>query len=139
MSSIHISGHIREIKRLQRIRNTITVCLLGLSALGDVQVGDHVSKGIRLDDQRDTHVGILLKLLPDAVDVANVLLSTAIVEIELAVGCCGGAVTVGEVVDDNCADIWWVLPSVVGFLDTCEVWANIWDFGDDITTRQLAS
>lgn len=138
MASIHIRGHIREIELLQGIRNATTVGLLRLSAPGDVQIGDHVGKRVGLNDHRHADVGVLLDLLPDPVDVADVLFGAAIVEVELSIGGFRSAVTVGQVVDDDCGDVWWILASVVGVLDALEVRADIWDFGDDVADYGLA-
>lgn len=71
--------------------------------------------GILTNDEEDANVGVLDDHGADGVDVLLVLGNTAVGDGELAVGGGGGAVAVGEVVDDELTGV--VATSLVGTAD----------------------
>ena len=101
MASVHVHVNADGRKLLEGVGDTGLVRRLGVRALLHVQVGDEVGEGVGLDDCDDAHVGVLLELRDDLVDVVVVLLLAAVGDAELSVGGLRGAVTVGQVVDDD--------------------------------------
>ena len=60
MTGIEIHGNVGQVELLERVCNTLTVAGSGSLACGEVDVGDKVGKGVGLDDQRDSNLGVLL-------------------------------------------------------------------------------
>ena len=95
-------------------------------ALLDIQVRDEVRERVGLDDRDDAHVGVLLDLRDDLVDVVVVLLLAAVGDAELSVGGLRGAVTVGQVVDDDLDEL-LLAGAVLDRGGICEVGTEVRD------------
>jgi hypothetical protein len=61
VTSINVHGNVGQVERLKSVRNTLTVTSSRVLAGLEVAVGDQVGKRIRLDDQRNGNVGVLLE------------------------------------------------------------------------------
>lgn len=60
VASIKVHGYVRHVERLQSVCNTVTVTRGGSLACSNIAVGDEVGKRVRLDDQGDGDLGVLL-------------------------------------------------------------------------------
>lgn len=61
MTGINVHGNIRQVKLLEGISNTLLVAGGGVFAGLQVGVGDQVGEGIRLDNEGNGSVGVLLE------------------------------------------------------------------------------
>ena len=86
MTCVHVAVDANSRELLQSIVDASKVSGLSVGTLLHVQVGDQVGEGVGLDDCDDAHVGELLDLRNDLVDIVVVLLLAAISNAELAVG-----------------------------------------------------
>lgn len=121
MTSINVHGNVGQVKRLERICDALLVTICRVLASSLVNVGDQVGERIGLDDESNGGVGVLLE---DGDDGCGIWLVTvgvlfglrltinifALVDAELAdskftVGGLGGAITTGQVVDDESGDL----------------------------------
>lgn len=60
MSGVEVHGYVGEVKLLEGVCNTLAVTSGGSLARCEVDVRDEVGQGVRLDDQGDGHLGVLL-------------------------------------------------------------------------------
>jgi hypothetical protein len=117
VASINVHSNVGEVERLESVRNTLTVTRSRVFAGLKVAVGDQVGKRIRLDDQRDGNVGVLLEdgnngcrisvrmlgfFLRVGILTVNVLglVGGNTADGKLSVGGLGGTITTGQIVDD---------------------------------------
>jgi hypothetical protein len=61
VTSIDVHGDVGQVERLEGVRNTIFVTLSRVLACLQVDVGNQVGEGIRLDNEGDGSVGVLLE------------------------------------------------------------------------------
>jgi hypothetical protein len=61
VASIDVHDDVGQIKLLKGVGNTLTVSSGGVLACGLVDVGDQVGERIRLDDESDSSVRVLLE------------------------------------------------------------------------------
>lgn len=104
MTGVDVHDDVGKVEGLERVRDALLVATLGLLASADIGVGDQVRQGVGLDDQGKRLVGVLLEDAGDHVDVLRLVLAD-LANRELAVGGLGGAVTAGEIVDDETQDV----------------------------------
>lgn len=105
MPGVNIHGHVGEVELLERVVDALVVGILGLGALCNAQIGDHVGQAVGLDDKDGADVAVRLELGHDAVDVRLVVGHAVVGNSVLAVGRRCRAVTVGQVVDDEQAGV----------------------------------
>jgi hypothetical protein len=122
VASINVHSNVGEVERLESVRNTLTVTRSRVFAGLEVAVGDQVGKRIRLDDQRDGNVGVLLEdgnngcrisvrmlwfFLRVGILTVNVLglVGGNTADGKLSVGGLGGTITTGQIVDDQSSDL----------------------------------
>jgi hypothetical protein len=121
VTSIEVHGDVGKVEFLDGVDGEFLVSTLGLGALVDVQVGDQVSKGVRLcnrinkcnvksdalhtNNKDDLGVGVVLENALDLGNVGLVLVGTILVEGVLSVRGSSSAVTVGKIVDNELAGI----------------------------------
>ena len=131
MASVHIHVYTDGRELLEGVGNAGLVRCLSVRALLHVQVGDEVGEGVGLDDRNDAHIGELLDLRNDLVDIIVVLLLAAIGNAELPVGCLCRTVTVGQIVDDDLDQLLLAAARLEG-RGVREVGAEVGNLGDGV-------
>jgi hypothetical protein len=61
VTSVNVHGDVGQVERLESVCDTVTVAGGGVLAGLEVGVGNQVGEGIRLDDQSNSSVGVLLE------------------------------------------------------------------------------
>ena len=126
VAGVHVAVDADGGELLEGVGDARLVGGLGVGALLHVQVRDEVRERVGLDDRDDAHVGVLLDLRDDLVDVVVVLLLAAVGDAELSVGGLRGAVTVGQVVDDDLDEL-LLAGAVLDRGGICEVGTEVRD------------
>lgn len=104
VASIHVHDDVGKVEVLQSVGDAVAVTRGRVLAGLQVDVGDQVGEGVRLDDKGKGRVGVRLDDLDDGVDVLRLVLGE-FADRELAVGSLGSAVTAREVVDDDTQNV----------------------------------
>ena len=60
MAGVEVHSYVREVELLECVRNALTVAGGGSLACCEVDVSDEVREGVRLNDQGDGNLGVLL-------------------------------------------------------------------------------
>jgi hypothetical protein len=121
VTGVDVHGNVGQVERLESISDTITVAGGRVFAGLEVGVGDQVGEGVGLDDQSNGGVGVLLEdgnngctrsvwLIRLSVKSALTVNVLGLVYIQatdgkLSVGCLGGAITAGKIVDDQSSNL----------------------------------
>ena len=91
VAGIEVHRYMGKVELLDGVYDQVLVGLLGVAALGDVEVGYQVGKRVGLNNQESTDIGVGDEELADGVDVGLVVGGTVIGNGELAVGGSGSA------------------------------------------------
>lgn len=139
VASIKVHGHVGKVQLLHGVDGEGLVGGCGVGALRDTHVGDHVSKGIWLDDEDDLDIAVLHYVTADGINVVLVLGNTTVGDGPLAVGGKSGAVTVWEIVDNKVGnDLLGGAGSVYG-RNIAEVGVKRWDLGHGVTAFSVSN
>jgi hypothetical protein len=141
VASINVHGDVGEVERLESVRNTLTVAGSRVLAGLEVDVCDQVGERVRLDDQSNGSAGVLLEdsnngckisvyMLASHIEVRTLTVNVlALVggnatDGKLSVGSLGGAITTGQIVDDQSGDL--ITRNVLdGVLDDVDLFAGV--------------
>jgi hypothetical protein len=102
-------------------------------AFGDVRVGDQITKTVGLNDKSDLGGGVLLDDGSDRINVCLVLGKAIVCNSQLSVGRKGCTITVGQIVDYECANDLGLCTSSVLLFDVGKICLHGRHFGGSVT------